>query len=310
MAGYPEAVRAHPVLLKSSGYFIFAAMKKFIIPKIKSRKPVAAVYKMSFDCGGFYIGGSTNIKQRMWGWKFRLEAGIKKNERVTAAFLKTKKVVFEIIETVDDPASVKFREDVYIKQYWGRELLLNRAPNAFDGTGMRWTSEQLAKKPIFKTCIKPVGKFDKGGNLIKEYESRLAAAIDNNVDTQRIRKCLKKYGHTVNGFVYKQKDANGNYIEAPVVAKKPRPRGIKFSEIGKKNMRAAQQKRIADGRYMQPDHSKPMLKYDLDGNKITEFPSIGAAAKSMGADPRNFKRQLKKGRPGYYKGFIWKYAEQ
>lgn len=284
-------------------------MKKFIIPKIKSRKPVAAVYKMSFDCGGFYIGGSSSIKQRMWNWKNRLERGIKKNARVTAAFEKTTRVVFGILEYVDDPAAVKHREDFYIKEYWGNELLLNRAPNAFDCTGLKWTQEQIAKKPIVITSAKPVGKFDLGGNLIKTYSSRSEAAIDNSIDASRIRVCLRKYGHTVNGFVYKQMGDSKGFIDAPVVTKKPRPKGIKYSEASKQRMKLAAQKRVAEGKHLPPEHSKPMMKYDLNGNEVDRFPSIGAAAKSMSADVKNFKKLLKKGRPGYYKGFFWKSAD-
>jgi hypothetical protein len=281
-------------------------MKKFIMPKIVSKTPVAAVYKIRFDCGSFYIGGSTNVKQRMWNWKFKLTAGIKKNARVTAAFERTTTITFEIIEYAEDASVIKLREDFYIKQSWGSELLLNRAPGAFDSTGLKWTEDQIKRKPIYKTASKPVGKFDQGGILLKTYESRLAAAKENGVAPERIRKCLKKYGHTVNGFVYKQLNASGEYIEAPIVRRKQRKKGYAVSELAKANMKAAQQKRVSMGDYIQPGHSKPMIKYDIHGAELHRFPSIGAAAKSMGVDINNFKKLLKKGRPGYYKGFFWK----
>lgn len=287
-------------------------MKTFIIPKIKSKLPVAAVYKMSFDGDYFYIGGSANIKRRMWGWKHRLEIGAKKNILVSAAFAATSKVVFEIIEYVSDPAEVRKREDFYIKSYWGDKKLLNRVGNAFDSTGLKWTKEQIIKKPIFKTSCKKVAKFNQGGELLQIFGSRIEAALEIGVDPNRIRKCLKKYGHTVNGFVYKDVAEDGSFIDAPVVVgqKKGRAKGYKHTEATKQKLSVTHQVKVANGDYIQPEHSKAMIKFDMEGNQLATFPSIGAAAKSMNADTKNFKKLLKKGRQGYYKGFIWKYASQ
>lgn len=46
-------------------------------------------------------------------------------------------------------------------------------------------------------------------------------------------------------------------------------------------------------------------KYDLDGNLIKEYPSIKAAAKELGIDPKSI-RQAVKGRQKTAQGYIWK----
>lgn len=283
-------------------------MKNFIIPKIKSKEPVSAIYKMSFAGDYFYIGSSSNIKHRMWNWKYKLNSGVKKNYLVSAAFENSTTVTFEIIEFVDKSSDARIREDFYLKKFWGDKKLLNRTDSAFGNVGIKWTKEQIIKKPIVKSSSKKVAKFDKGGCLINIYDSRLDAAIDIGVDPSRIRKCLKKYGHSVNGFIYKDVDDNGGFIEAPIIPRKKGGRkvGSKLPQQTIDKMRKTQQKKVAMGDYLQPTHSKKMIKYDMSGSILAEFPSIGAAAKSMEADVKNFKKSLKKGRPGYYKGFIWK----
>lgn len=286
-------------------------MKQFIIPKIKSQVPVAAVYKMIFDCGGFYVGGTTNIKQRMWNWKFKLNAGVKKNILVSAAFEKTSKIVFEIVEYVEMPESVKDREDFYIKKFWECGLLLNRAPSAFNGLGMKWTQEQIENRPPSVVNGVKIGKFDKSGTLIAVYESIGHAARENETSESNITRCLKKRGRYTKGFVFKKADDKGEFIEAPIIKNKVagKKKGTKISDQGRANIRAGLLRRVSQGDYPQPEHSKPMIKYSMEGEELQRFPSIGAAAKSMGADVKNFKKQIKKGRPGYYKGFIWKDAD-
>ena len=112
-------------------------MKEFILPEMVRGDQVCAVYKMTFDCGGYYIGSALNLRQRINGWRFKLNSGVDKNYKVTEAFNKTNRIVFEILEIVDDPVLRKFREDGYIKINFGKPGCLNIAPSAFTSQGVK-----------------------------------------------------------------------------------------------------------------------------------------------------------------------------
>lgn len=281
-------------------------MVKFIIPKIKSKNPIAAVYKMTFDCRSFYIGSSMNIKQRMWGWKFKLESGVRKNIMVLNAFEKTKSVMFEVLEIVPDPQMVKHREDCFIKLHWSNSLLLNRSPSAFNNKGSKHSPgrrNNTAPRPNRKK----IAKVNDGGEIIEVFESiKEATEKNNNISVSR---CLKKYGIKANGWSFREFDKNGNIIEPPIIPRNKRKKGYRFSEIAKNRMRDAKKERIKNGTEFIPEWQAAVSQYDKNGNHVATYNSIGETCRAIGCADRRRLRKLLKGKRGKtIYGFTFKYA--
>lgn len=283
-------------------------MKEFIFPEFQKGVQVCGIYKMIFDDGSYYVGSSLNLRQRMWGWKFKLNTGVDKNYRVTAAFKSTSKVVFEIIETIDDPIYRKFREDGYIKINIGKPLCLNIATSAYSNLGIK----QNPNKKVNKMQYKAVVKIDDNGNILDTYESVREANEMNN--TSSVSDCFKDCNRKVKGVVYRELDSKGNIISPPVLERKPRKRrmkGYKFSEEAKKNRNEKLLLRKQSTDYVPPKlpiQTKPINQYNLDGTLYKSHPSLMSAARELQVDSKNFKRQIRKSPRNYYKGFIFKYA--
>lgn len=73
-------------------------MPDFIMPYFKWGEKFAGVYKMIINDEFFYVGSSKNVRQRMWGWRFRISSGKPKNTNIKKMLPVIKTVQFEIIE--------------------------------------------------------------------------------------------------------------------------------------------------------------------------------------------------------------------
>jgi len=282
-------------------------MVNFIIPKIKSKQPICAVYKMKFNDGEFYIGSSTNLKQRMWGWKFKLQNQVRKNLDLLDVFNKSDSVEFEIIELVNDAALVKYREDEHIKNNWGDPLLLNRSQNAFSNKGIK----QSKNKRVTNNGMHPVAKVDEGGNVIEIYESIADAERKNNII--KLGRVFEKYGLTAKGMIFRKLDKDNNVIIPDIIPNAPRKKGYKrgaHSEKTKEYMKNLFRERWDNGMYERPIHSKIVNKYSLNGELVETYPSVRSATLHNAPDKNSLKKVLsgKKSKTGYYKGFIYRYT--
>lgn len=54
--------------------------------------------------------------------------------------------------------------------------------------------------------------------------------------------------------------------------------------------------------------AKIVIQFDLNGNKLKEFPAISFAANHIGSRKKTFTSSVKSSKKGYYKGYIWKIA--
>lgn len=280
-------------------------MKEFVFPsELKRGETACAVYKMIFDDGSYYIGSSTNVKQRMWGWKFKLTNGIDKNYKVTAAFKATTKVVFEILEIIDDPILRKLREDGYIKLNVGKALFLNIASNAY-------TNKGIAQNPNKKRNIsgfKPIARINDNGEIIEIFDC--IADAEKKYEVSTINECLKNSRRKSKGMVFRLLDSDGNIIPAPTpVYKKPvRKRGYKLSpEAIEKIVQKNKIKRQSPD-YIPPYNSKKINQYTLSGELVNSFLSIMDAARSMESNTDTFRKAISRSPNNFTKGYIWKYA--
>lgn len=284
-------------------------MKNFIFHKLPFGEKIPAVYKMIFDDGSYYIGSALNIRQRMTGWKSKLNRGLRKNYRITEAFNKTNNVIFEIVEIIEDPIFRRFREDGYIKIHFGKPLCLNIAPSSFNNIGVKQNPNRIKRDKCYNE--QPVVKLNDNGDIIERYKSVAQASLKNNVSD--ISRCFLDSIFRVKGMVFRKIDIDGNIIPAPFIPRSKRVsklKGRKLSEEQKRKMKESKLKRINAPDYQPiiPKHSVKVNQFDLNGNLIKTFVSISSAAKEMKADSKNFKRQIKDSPRNYYKGFIFKYA--
>lgn len=280
-------------------------MKEFIFPEMARGDQVCAVYKMIFDCGSFYIGSALNLRQRLNGWRFKLNSGIDKNYRVTEAFKNTSKVVFEILDIVEDPVMRRFREDGYIKIHFGKPLCLNIAPSAFTNVGIK----QNPNKKVNTYHYKAVAKINDAGEIIEKYDSVKDANIKNN--TLSVADCFKNCFRKVKGMMFRELDKEGNIIPAPVMPlreRKPRKTGYKISQEALVIRRERNRQKRLSPEYQPPANSKEVYQYTLDNKLVGVHKSFTLAAVVAGSDPKTFRKAIKRSPNNFTKGYIWKYA--
>jgi hypothetical protein len=147
----------------------------------------------------------------------------------------------------------------------------------------------VKERPMIELPKTPTAIFDIQGNFIKRFEYRRELYKFLNVEGGRVNQFLKGKCGYIKGYKIKEIDDDGNFIEPVEFISKRKP--IKPKKI--KNP-------------ITP--AKQIIKYDLNNNEIERFKSILWASRAMGANKRNFKKQITKSPRNYYKGFIWKYA--
>ena len=102
-------------------------------PKSKCR----CIYRLSFPDGSFYIGSTTNFRQRLSGYKSNFKNSIGNVNKLVAAKANIFDIsFFEIIYRLEDNEQLLEIEDNYIKANVGNPLSLNRSKSAFNNSGM------------------------------------------------------------------------------------------------------------------------------------------------------------------------------
>lgn len=281
--------------------------KPFIVPKNVDLNQ-SGIYKISFD-EYFYIGSTSNFKKRIQ--VFRSLGGKKGsafNKKMYECAKACSVISFEIIQVIDDVSLLREIETGFIKQFIGNPLLINRAFDANSNKGIQWTEEEKIKisnntkgKWKIKSPAGIIEKYSIAGDFIASYTSCMMAGKDSGMSHKMVAAILKGEKPNYNGVVFLR-------IITPIPEKLPpkqrgNKKGYKFSEEAKNSMR---QKRINNPPQL-PAHSKTVIQYDLSGKMIQKFPSIGAAAKSLGVNPKLFKDHLKvKRHKKGIKGFVFK----
>lgn len=165
------------------------------------------------------------------------------------------------------------------------------AGERYNDTPFRYVgSEDLAKVRQVKEILKiysPTAVFNFNFELVDKFQYKADAAAFCKCLGSDINSFLKGKRSHIKGYKFKLIGEDGNFIEPiPFVSKKPplKPR-----------------------KEPQPiTPSKEIVQFDMNGTEVNRFPSLGIAARYMGASKCVFRAALKKGRPGYYKGFVFK----
>ncbi len=284
--------------VNTMGYIIFAETKgiymqkiEFIFPDFDYPDRFAGVYRMTLDDKWFYFGSTVYLWRRFRKWRTNIKIGFPKNNKIKNLLPHISKVSFEVMEIVANESMLKVREDLYIKKYWGNELLLNRAPSALSLKGIVYTpEEQEIMKSYGMACAKKVAKLKKDGTIDVIYESISEATRQNKLARTDIARVLKFNNRSTNGMIFRKVDDDFNIIEPPERISKRPPKKFKVKGIS--------------------NPPKPVCQYDMQGNLIKIHDSIKLASKSIGQnDPGNMRRHLK-GDGKSIGGFKFKYYQQ
>ena len=141
------------------------------------------------------------------------------------------------------------------------------------------TKQRVKKK-------KPIAIFDINWLKLGVFDDISDAAIFIGSTVDRIRYFLRGNCSFVKGYKFKLLDDNGNYIEPKIFQPT-----IRVKKIVEKKPATPSQK---------------ISRFDLNGNFIDSYSSIGEAARSLGYDRKIFRKSVRNSARGYYKGFIWK----
>lgn len=159
----------------------------------------------------------------------------------------------------------------------------------YNDTPYRYVGMEDLIKPklVIEPIKKPIGVFDLNWNHIRDFEDISEAVVFANANWDGVRDFLNGEKSQSHGYKYKLIDLDGNYIEPKQwVSKKPplKPKKEKLPVTP----------------------SKIVVKFDLNGNIIETYESIRGAARTIGVDHRNLRKQILKSPRNYYNGFIYK----
>lgn len=164
----------------------------------------------------------------------------------------------------------------------------------YNHTNFRYVGqEDLVKERVVKDMpLSPICVFNFNGEIIRDFDYVQDAANYVKCKVSDINLFLKGQRSHVKTYKFKMIAEDGSCIEPiPFISKKP----------------PLKPKRIP-----QPTTpSKVIIKTDLDGNELQRFSSFGDACRHSGANKSNLRKVMTgkcKGRPGYYKGYFYRYA--
>jgi group I intron endonuclease len=221
---------------------------------------ISGVYKMTFDCGKFYIGSAVNIRLRAKNHTNGIRTGFKSQKNILSAGDVSSEVILEILEIceVDNLAN---RETYHISTFLGDENLLNRhKPVASKSNGKSYGNKQVR-----------VGMFSDDMKFMSEHTVK---ELSNKFDVHvvSIRRSLK-LGNKIKGvFFFKINEQN-----EPIIPQ-PRPR-----------------KKIKRPEHFIHPSSKAVNQYTISGEFIKQHKSIATAARHISVDRKEMQKHVNRG---------------
>lgn len=241
-----------------------------------------AVYKITFNHRWYYIGSSVDVKRRLHQWKNAIINNRPKNGKIRQLLPILTHVSFEILRYANKSQDQRIFENEYISKYHNDENCLNLCPDAFTNFGSKRVG-----KVIVKEKKQPIAVFDIKWIFLKRFDYVSEAIKFINCRRDNITDVLKGRASNSNGFKFKLIDATGQFIE-PIqfISKKPPTKPKREKQ--------------------EVTQSKAIIQYNKHGKLIKIHSSVGEAAKEVGSNKSNFRKQLTT--TGNCKGYIFKYA--
>lgn len=189
-------------------------------PKLKNGFNPPAVYRIDFDNGFFYIGGSKHIKTRMSSWRTVIKSDRFYSKMLGESIKGAKSAVFRILE-ITTLGKLRDVETYYIRESFADTLCLNQSSSGHLTQGLKPIPEHLKRPKKIKPSApkkekkvkvlpadhvwaysKGVIQFDVFGNYIMSHINITKAAqhvgvhdsvIREHVKTKVVRGVLGKY---------------------------------------------------------------------------------------------------------------------
>ena len=159
----------------------------------------------------------------------------------------------------------------------------------YNSTSYRYLGEEdkVKIKPEKQVEYFYISVYDMQGNLVNKFTERKDFTHFKKVNNISSIACfLNGKRSNIKGFKFKLNNPNGSIIEpVPFVSKKP-PLKIKKER--------------------NPLTYKQIIKYDIKGNVVEVFKSMGIAARQAGTTSNSFRKSIKRSPNNFYKGFIYK----
>ena len=277
------------------------------------------IYKIHFLCGfpsgRYYIGKRTYqgveiSRDRYTGSGNFCEAYFKKYGKTEGeTFIK------EILEINPSKKINDDREKFWIGDLWKTDpLCMNQKPGGDGGCGEGEASSmwgqhhtEEAKKKISESnkgkCGKAVKQYDSDGNFIKMYASTREAADELGLENgSSITQCCKRAKHFNQAGGYFWRYADDNVLDFESTEQKYKKQ---------KAVTKARRKREQEIAREIKENNKPYIvdQYDLNGNYISSFKTMQAAARTCGGTNGNAITHCCNRNPLYKKayGYIWRW---
>lgn len=190
------------------------------------------VYKITFDCGMFYIGSSLNLARRATQYRYNFYNRNDINKKLKAALNSHNSAVMDIIEICTDEKSLRGMEDYHIKLNFDNPHILNRSKSAYSNRSKKTVEEKYASgnymrgrkltdeqklhwSEVKKGCIiapehrEKISISKKGVKFTEEHKSNLSAAKKGKPMSDANKKL--RMGKT--NIAVDQFDINGNFIK-------------------------------------------------------------------------------------------------
>lgn len=236
-------------------------------PQVTNENRVS-VYKLSFECGMFYIGSSLNLQRRIIQYRYNLYNRKDINKKLKAALNSHISAKIEILETCSDEKMLRGQEDYYIKLNWDNPKLLNRSISAYSN---RYKMDKDERHRM--------GNYMRGRKLTDQQKKLWSDVKKGIVFSEQHRKNISK---SRKGIVFSEE-----HLKKLSDAKKgkPMPEHLKELRKGKTNI--------------------PVDMFDTEGNFIKKFDSYSLAASEIGCQAGHIG-EVVKGKYKSRSGFVFK----
>ena len=165
------------------------------------------IYKISYK-NKVYIGSTTQSFYIRWiQHMYEMKNFKHSNQKIMNIINKygIDKLIFEIVEVVDNKNKVLEREQYYIDLYDSYKKGLNCSPIAKNSTGCIRSKETLEKY-----FYKKVSQYSKNGDFIKSFSSMKEASIETNTDYITLSNACNGKTRLANGFQWRNGENEEN----------------------------------------------------------------------------------------------------
>lgn len=216
-----------------------------VTPQITNENRVC-VYKITFECGMFYIGSSINLYRRAVQYRYNFYNRHDINKKLKAALNSHNSAVMTILEVCNDEKTLRDMEDFYIKSNFDNPHILNRSKSAYSNRSKKFPDEAYAS-----------GNYMRGRKMPQETKDKIS--------------------QTTKGKIFSEETK----IKLSAAAK-----GRVFSDEHKKKLSIAKTGRVMPESEREKRRGKtniPVDMFTLDGAFIESFSSYSDAAKKIGS---------------------------